>query len=805
MKLPIEAYKNPGLSAEQRASDLLSRMTWEEKLGQMMGYCGAAWSADRLENYLYGVGQVSFFGGVEKKSIYDSAAWQRDVQKRIMEKSRFGIPAIFHLETLCGAMLPDATIFPSGIGQAAGFDPEQQRNMGSLVGKQGRAAGAHQAFSPVLDVARDPRFGRMGETGGEDPTLISALGCAIVNGIQQNGNLKEGMAATAKHFLGYHDSQGGIHAAACDIPDRLLREVYAKPFQAAISKAGMRGIMPSYSSIDGEPVSASKKILTGLLEEEMGFDGVVVSDYSAVEEIHTRHCAAENLSEAGRKAILAGVHQELPSGNCYQPEIMKDIQDDPDVETAVDKAVLRILRLKFELGLFENPYASGDETIRQVFESPRNHDVAMKSALQSLVLLKNNGVLPLSGNEKRVAVIGWHAESVSGMFGGYTWLSTIESSLSARNTMAGVKKHEDSNAQTKKVWSGSLVEKNDPQTEVDLRALSTKFRSLLDILKEKHPNTIFYNAFGYPYVGDDCSSHSKAIEVASEADLIIMTIGGKYSTGSTASVGEGIDGTNINLPSCQESLIWKLKKLGKPLILIHFDGRPISSDAADACADALLEAWNPGQAGPEAVEAAIYGSYIPGGRMPVSTPYNAGQIPIYYNHPNGSSYHQNTITAFRSYVDCPHEPRYCFGYGLSYTSFEYSDLWVHIDDSLGKDCIKISFVVKNTGSIAGDEVAQLYIRDCYASMVRPVQELAGFTRIHLTPGEKNRITFTLHISQFAFLDSEMQWKVEKGDVQLMIGASAMDIRLSQTYHIEEDLTFSGMNRAFFSDCLCVPE
>ena len=793
----MSLYQDKNASPADRAEDLLKKMSYEEKVAQLSGYNPAGWSADDFEkDYPLGAGQVSFFAGSEKKDIYEAAAFQRELQEKIMERSPHRIPAIFHVETLCGVMLPGATSFPSGIGQGATFDPVQQKKAGKLIGKQARLAGASQAFAPVLDISRDARFGRQGETYGEDPALASAMGSAYVQGIQQDGDLTAGTAATAKHFLGYHDSQGGIHAATCDIPERLLREIYARPFQAAVTEGRMQGIMPSYSSVNGVPVACSEEILTGLLREEMGFEGLVVSDYCAVQEIHERHHAAESYEEAGRKALLAGMQQELPSRKCYTQETFRLNEEDGRLHACLDEAVRKILTTKFMLGLFENPFAAPDEEIRKEYENPNSTEITRTSALESMVLVKNDGILPLERKKQTIAVIGYHAAAVLAMFGGYTYMSMTESALGAKNTMAGMETG-DNGEGFRETYCGTVVEKEHPDTEKVAKELAPSVNNLLEELKERVPETDFLYAYGYPYAGTDCSAHQEALRIAEQADVVLMTVGGKYGTGTTASMGEGIDGTDINLPLCQEELIQKMAGLGKPVVLVHFGGRPISSDAADQYADAILEAWNPGEKGADAVVSVLFGEYNPAGRMPVSTPYNAGQIPVYYNHPYGSGYHQNTISAFRQYMDCPHEPRYYFGHGLSYTTFAYKKMQIRNRRLQPEDELELTLEIENTGERDGEEVVQLYIRDCYASMVRPVMELAGFCRTFIRAGEIKKLCFRMKLSQFAFLDSQMRWKVEAGEMEVLAGASAGDIRLKESVFIERDSWVDGKTRGFY--------
>ncbi len=792
----MELYKDTKLPVEERVQDLMSRMTVQEKIDQLVGVLEANWSEDHLEtDYENGVGQIAYFCGLEEKDIYAAAKLQRDKQKTVIEKSRFGIPALFHVETLCGVMLPDATSLPSGIGQGATFDPQQQERAAKMVGEQARAAGASQAFAPVLDVSRDARFGRQGETYGEDPALCAAMGSAYVAGVQKNGNLKEGVIATAKHFLGYHDSQGGIHAAPCDIPERLLREVYAKPFQAAISESDMKGIMPCYSSVNGEVVAASKGILTDFLRKEMGFEGLVVSDYSAVRETHERHKVGESYSEAGKMALLAGMHQELPSRKCYIYEGWKEYLQEPEFVEALNEAVSQVLTAKMELGLFEQPYAYPEEELKKIFENPENKKISLESARKSLVLIKNNGILPLKRKKQKIAVIGYHANAVRALFGGYTFMSMTESRLGTVNTMAGFGEGGYEQKEKPKTYPGTLVQVEHPDAEKLAKEVIPGIHNLLEELRDFAPETEFDYSYGYDYAGTDCSKHQEALETAVNADVILMTVGGKYATGSTASIGEGIDGTDINLPLAQEELIEKMAQLGKPIVIVHFGGRPVSSDAADACASAILEAWNPGEMGAEAIVKTLYGVYNPGGRMPVTTPYNAGQIPIFYNHPNGASYHQGTLSAFTSYVDCPHEPRYYFGHGLSYTTFKYCNMSVQTD----KDMVYVDITVKNIGECDGEEVVQIYIKDCYASKVRPVMELAGFKRIFIKKGEKKTLRFKMKFSQFAFLDGQMRWKVEAGEMKVLAASAADKIHLEEAFYIEKDMWVDGKTRGFYAE------
>ncbi|MGN6711194.1 glycoside hydrolase family 3 N-terminal domain-containing protein [Anaerocolumna jejuensis] len=796
--------------AKKRASELLGQMSLEEKMGQIVGYYPKTWSREELKrDYPHGAGQVACFGMRELDSLDKIVEYQKEIQDQIMELSENHIPAIFHMEGLCGVLIQDAECFPSGIGRAATWNSQLEEKVGEIVGKQSRAVGASQILAPVLDISRDSRFGRQGETYGEDPALVSALGAAYIRGLQKE---REGMLveSTAKHFLSYHNSQGGIHASECETPRRLLREVYAKPFQASITESGLRGIMPCYGAIDGEPASASKPLLQELLRGEMGFDGLVIADYCSISEIHDRQKMCESVTEAGVRALEAGVDMELPSKKSYNEELNSLFLDGTVDMALLDRAVIHILTEKFRMGLFEKPYGLNGNQLYSCFHQELDREVCLQTALESMVLLKNDGVLPISPKIKKIAVIGYHASSTRALFGGYTHMSMTERWLGAANTMAGMEVENTGYNHTLETYPETYVQKEHHSAEKLAKKIKPQTNNLLEELIRRLPNTdISYN-YGYSYAGTDESGHETALEAAGKADLVLVTLGGKYGTGSMASTGEGIDATNINLPPCQESFLRKLVGITKPVVAVHFDGRPISSGAADRFAGAILEAWNPGERGAEAIVKTLLGEYNPAGRLPVSVARVAGQEPIYYNHSNGSSYHQGTIGAFTSYMDSPYEPRYCFGHGLSYTSFYYSDLkiigvnndvdWDGKEQScwvMANDRIQVSVKVKNIGTMAGAEVVQVYLRDVFASMLRPVMELAGWKKVQIDAGEEKTIVFQIHPSQVAFIDREQQWKVEKGDLEVFIGASSDDIRLKGKFYIAEDKVIDERRRGFY--------
>ena len=756
--------------ARQRAKELVAAMTLEEKASQLR---------------------------------YDSPAIPR-----------LGVPAYnWWNEALHGgARAGTATSFPQAIAMAAAFDRELMGLVGDAIAVEGRAKyNAHSRqgdrdiykgltfWSPNINIFRDPRWGRGHETYGEDPALASAMGAAYTRGIQKGENAGRKAESVAKHFLAFHNSQGGIHGTHSDTPVRLLQEIYGKPFQAAIAESGLKGIMPSYNSINGEPVSASHTLLKTLLQDEMGFEGICISDYGAVSNVHHVQHVGESEADAGLLCMEAGMDIEMPSTTGYGEELKRKFESGEIDMELLDKAVLRVLTAKFRMGLFENPYALAGEELKEAVCQETDREISLQSAKESLVLLKNNGVLPLKADRKKIALIGPHADCARKFFGGYTHMCMMESTYAIANSIAGVSGVVQADADKIKTIPGTNIQ-SDETEEFDaiLHRQKPECRSLLEEMRSRMPETEIRYAYGYPIAGADESRFEEALLAVKEADVVILTIGGKHGTCSMASMGEGVDACNINLPPCQEAFIRKAAEFGKPLIGVHFDGRPVSSDTADTCLDALLEAWSPAETGAEAVVSALLGEYNPGGKLPVSVAYHAGQIPVYYNHPNGSAWHQGESIGFVNYVDMPHTPRYYFGHGLSYTTFAYSDLMISEKEIDAQGSVRIEAAVCNTGEYEGDEVVQLYLTDRYASMTRPVKELAGFKRISLKPGERKAVVFEVLASQMAFLDKNMRWKVEKGSIGVEIGSSSEDIRLTGEYTVKNDGWIEGRDRAFYA-------
>ncbi len=796
-------YKDTTLSYEERAKDLLERLTLEEKVAQLQCYNPKDKNGPNLENdFSNGVGAVAFLAAAWDESKEIVAEKLNAYQKQVISKSRLGIPALFHMEGLTGALMPEATSFPTGIGRGAAWNPHLEEKMGKVVGKEMSSVGIKHALAPVLDVTRDARLGRYGESYSEDPTLVSSLGAAYVSGIQNSGEDNSyNIMATSKHFIGYHAGQGGIHAAASNLTDRELQEIFGKPFQAAIRKSNLRSVMNQYGSIDGEPVTASKKILQKLLREEMGFQGLLVSDYASIEELYTRMRVCKDRDEAAAKVLEVGFDMEFPTPRAYGDNLPHLIEQGKIDVNLLDQAVLRILTEKFRLGIFEKPFADTVEKINATLNRKESKEVSLQYARESLVLIKNEDALPFNPKNKKIAVIGHSGSSVRSLFGGYSYMSVLELAMGARNTMAGIEIQDTEilwRNQKKATYPGSMIEVEIPKLEQVASRTYDNCKNILEQFKEMCPNADVHYEYGYPYVGDDMTRHDEALKLAEESDFTIVTVGGKYGWGTSCSTGEGIDSSSINLPLCQEVFMEKLGQKGIPFIVVHLDGRPISSNAADKYAKAIIEAWNPGEYGSQAIVETIIGLNNPSGRLPVSVAYSSAQAPLYYNHSQGSSYHVGADTPFKSYIDLPHTPRYYFGHGLSYSSFEYKNIKTIKNNINPYEKLHVRFEITNVSETTGIEVVQVYIRDKVASFVRPERELVGFCKVQLKPKESKQIEFYISPTQLAFLDENMKWKIEAGEFNIMIGSSADNIHLQDKFNIHEDGYTTSATREFYA-------
>lgn len=798
-KVQNAAYQNPALPIEARIDDLMSRLSLRQKIDQI---CCLFTSGEGIPDF--GALIPDGIGNVGAMSIADSTAsiaeYVYRVQKHLVENTEFGIPAIIHCEAISGGLFTGATVFPSALGQASTWDPDIVSEMADIIREQMYTVGFRQALSPVFDISRDARWGRLTETYGEDPTLASAMGVAFVKGIQGDDE-REGIAATGKHFIGHGITEGGLNMAQTMVNERELREVHGKPFQAAISEAGLMAVMNSYCSLNREPIIASKKLLTDLLRGEMGFDGIVVSDYISVDRIVDPFQVAETYEEAGILALKAGLDVEYPrpSGFTYALEAAVN-EGRLDIEE-INKAVRRVLEVKFRLGLFENPYPMQTD-MEKIFARDAGPDISRRMSREVITLLKNeHSTLPLSKDIGKIAVIGPHGDSVRSYFGTFSYPAALDM-LYAREEEGQTDSEDDLVIYHVRQQHPGEIREPSPRLEKQIRRLYPDSRSLYQSVAELLPDAEVTYVKGCSFAGTEVSGFDHALNVAAQADVVILTLGGKNGWGVTSTAGEGIDSTDIGLPGVQEDLARAVRALGKKTVVVHFDGRPISSEYVVSHFDAIIEAWQPGPYGGQALASVIFGEHNPAGRLAVTAARNAGQLPIYYGLPRGSGYvsagHTGMIVNPNGYINDTAFPLFCFGHGLSYTDFAYSDLSISSYVVKPKGEITISLKIKNTGKYDGDEVVQLYISDAVASMVRPDMDLAGFKRVHLRAGEQKTVRFICTLSQFAFLDTNMGWKVESGLMNVLVGASSADIRLKGAFTIDGDAFIDPRKRGFYA-------
>ncbi|WP_160719690.1 glycoside hydrolase family 3 N-terminal domain-containing protein [Bacillus sp. USDA818B3_A] len=797
----MEKYKDTSQPLEIRVEDLLSRMTLEDKIAQIQCMIAAGSDpADTLAYFSNGIGEIgSFPSGSNANEVAEE-------NKKIVDfvcNSELGIPPIIHCEAITGLSAAEATIFPSAIGLGATFNPETVQKMADIIRQQMLAVGYRQALSPVMDVCRDPRWGRIGETYGEDPTLAAAMSVAFTKGLQSD-DLRNGIAATGKHFLGYGFSEGGLNMTTNPIPSRELREVYAKPFQAAVTEGGLQSIMNSYGVIDGEMIVGSKHILSDLLRDEMDFKGVLVSDYTSIEHLVDRHLEPDMVS-AAITALNAGLDVECPIPAGYRTDLLVEaIKSGALDEAVIDRSVRRVLETKFKLGLFENPQPR-IEMYDTAYGNPENDQHSLKAARESTVLLKNEGLLPLSKDIKKIAVIGPHANSVRMMFGGYTRPAGLEMMIGrTMGDMAGMSNEfvsidEDDDFIPSEPFPGSNVLREHPDAMAAINALyGPSTPTILASIKDKCPGAQVVYVKGCDIAGTDRSMFNEAIKAAIEADVVILTLGGKYGWGGTCTIGEGIDSDSIGLTGIQEEFAKEIFAAGTPAVMVHMDARPLSSVFISEKFPAIIEYWYPGITGGRALADVLFGDYNPAGRLPATCARNEGQLPIFAGQSYGNSYHtENTNNMLNKYLDSTKQPLFYFGHGLSYTKFEYSDLQVE-SNTRADGSVKLSCKVKNAGKIDGEEVVQLYVKDEIASMIRPSKELAGFARISLKAGEEKIVCFEIRADQFAFLNKDMKWIVEEGDMTVWIGGSSVHLPLKGSFHIDNTAEIIAHKRGFFA-------
>lgn len=802
-------YKDPSQPVERRIEDLVRQMTLEEKVAQLGGIMPLALLGQRgvdpqkMKKFIGGgIGQISMLAMFGSSQIVALAERANQIQRFLVENTRLGIPTIVHNEALSGFVAPQATNFPTPIGLAATWEPELIENMADVIRRQTRTVGVHQALSPVLDVARDPRWGRIHETYGEDPYLISSLGTAYVKGLQ-GADLKDGVIATAKHFLGYGLTEGGLNTAATHLGGRDLYEAFARPFEAAIRDAGMGSIMNSYSEIDGVPVGSSKRILTDLLRGRMGFTGFVVSDYWTITWFVTKFGTAVDLQEAGVQAITAGLDVELPNAAGYGSRLVEAVRKGLVSEDVIDQSVRRVLEAKFRLGLFEQPYVDTGK-IPAVYDAPENRQLSTLLAHKSMTLLKNEGhLLPLTKDIGSIAVIGPHADSVRLLFGNYTFPASMETMrsmiLEPGGEATGMMDAMDEGIMDGDTIAAIMQDLQDVLAADSIDAyIKAKYpvRSVLEAIRATvSGSTQVHYAEGCGVVDESTAGFEAAVEAADKADVAVLILGDR-SGWIEATTGEGKDRTSLDLPGVQEQLLEAVCATGTPVVLVLVNGRPLSVNWAAEHVPAILEAWYPGQEGGDAIASVLFGDYNPGGKLPVTVARNAGQVPIYHYHKAGSGYQRSEGEIFHGYTDVSGDPLYPFGFGLSYTQFEYSNLRLSASQVDSRGAVEISCDVTNVGQVAGDEVAQLYLHDREATVTRPVQELAGFKRVSLEPGARCTVTFRVQMSQLGFLNRDMQFVVEPGNVDVMIGSSSADVHLTGEFEITGDVVDVAGKRSF---------
>ena len=754
-------YKNPSLSTEKRVADLLGRMTVEEKIGQLI--CPLGWPMyEKGDDGNVGMSSryVKFIqeqhGGMlwatfradpwTRKTLETgldptlSARTYNILQHYAIDSTRLGIPIILAEEAPHGHMAIGTTVFPTSIGLASTWDTGTMEEVGHVIAAELRAQGAHIGYGPVIDLAREPRWSRVEETYGEDVFLTSSMASAMMRGTSPLHNgYDKGIVSTLKHFIAYGIPEGGHNGNPSFVGERDLRENFYPTFKSAIDE-GALSVMTSYNAIDGVPSTSNGKLLTGLLRGEWGFEGFVVSDLQSVDGLYHTHNIAKDAADAGRMSLLAGVDVDL-GANCFIR--LKECLERGEIKTSdLDRAVGRVLKVKFDLGLFDNPYVD-ESAAAGIVRSEEHLAVARKTALQSATLLENNGILPL-GKNIRVAVVGPNADNMYNQLGDYTA----------------------------------------PQEE-------SSVRTMLDGIESKIGKDRVTYVKGCAVRDMASADIARAVAASRASDVTIAVVGGssardfrtKYidtgaavvdkKTVSDMEAGEGFDRSTLTLLGRQEELLRALKATGKPLVVVYIEGRPLDKRWASENADALLTMWYPGGEGGDALADVLFGDYNPAGRLPVSVPRDSGQLPVYYNKKNPRGH---------DYVEESADPLYPFGYGKSYTSFEYSDLMTEVT---GPTSAKVTFTITNTGKMDGEEVAQLYVIDRKASTVRPRRQLRSFTRIAVKAGESKRVSFDLDRDAFALYDTDMRYLVEKGDFRIEVGASSKDIRL------HSDITLEG--------------
>ena len=752
-------YKDARAPVDLRVRDLMARMTLDEKVAQLitlsttkrdvMDEARAFDPAKADTAYPNGIGQIarpSDRGGAATatntgtdvtgrwRAPADTIAFVNAAQTWARERSRLGIPILFHEEALHGFMAPEATSFPQAIALAGSFDPDLMRRVSAVIAREVRAHGTVLALSPVVDIARDPRWGRIEETFGEDPHLCGEMGVAAVEGLQGNSRILQPgkVFATLKHMTGHGQPLSGNNVAPAPIGRRELRESFFPPFRAVVERTGIAAVMPSYNEIDGVPSHGNRWLLTDVLRGEWGFDGAIVSDYAAIPELATFHHVAADMGDAARQALIAGVDCDLPDGVAYRT-LADQVRAGKVPLEAVDAACRRMLTLKFRAGLFEaepvDPAAA-----KKLTANAEAKALALDAARRSIALLVNDGTLPLApGAHKRVAVIGPNAAVAR--LGGYSSLPTRPVSL-----LEGVKARLAGKAEVVHAQGVFITRSEDRSANEVLLADPAKNQALI----------------------------AEAVEVAKTADIVLLAIGDTEQTSREGYAKNHLgDRTDLDLLGEQNALFAAMKATGKPVVVVALNGRPPSWPSVVSGANALLECWYVGQEGGTAIAEALFGDVNPGAKLPVTVIRDVGQIPYFYNH---------KPSARRGYLFADKTPLFPFGFGLSYTKFEIGAPRLSAPRIAIAGTVTVEVDVANVGERAGDEVVQLYVRDQVSSVARPVMELKGFERVSLKSGERRTLRFQLGPEAFRFWDASQREVIEPGLFDIMVGANSRDVQ-----------------------------
>jgi beta-xylosidase len=714
----------------ERVLELLAQMTLEEKLAQIVGFWekedgeavaplqGDFGGVTNLETFSrHGLGHVTRAYGTRPIDAAQRARWLWDFQRRLVTGTRLGIPAIVHEECLTGLSVWKAATFPTPLAWGATFNPDLVGRMAASIGESMRALGVHQGLAPVLDVIRDPRWGRVEECIAEDPYLVGTIGTRYVQGLQS-----QGVHATLKHFVGYSGSRAGRNFAPVHAGHREVADVLLVPFEMAILDGGARSVMPAYVEIDGVPVSADPGLLTGLLREKWGFNGTVVSDYFGVAFLQLLHHIAGDLGSAAVLALTAGIDVELPTGDAYTAPLAEAVRAGRVDEALIDRAVLRVLQEKLDLGLLDAAFDEDPPTGVDL-DSPQHRALARKVAEESVVLIRNDGTLPLAA-DRRIAVIGPNADRTGALFGCYSFLNHV------------LPQH--------------------PGIDPGI-AMPT----VLDALRAEFGAVSF--SVGCAVDGTDRSGFDAAVATAGAAEVAVLVMGDQAGLFGRGTVGEGCDRDDLELPGVQRQLVEAVLATGTPTVLVLLTGRPYAVDWAIQRCAAVVQAFFPGEEGAGAVAGVLSGRINPSGRLPISLPRSAGAQPYSYLHV--------ALGEGDEVTNLDTTPAAAFGFGLSYTTYAYDDLAV--PEQVPTDgSLPVSVRVTNTGSIAGDDVVQLYGRDVVGSVTRPVAQLLGYQRVHLLPGQSTTMRFTVPMARLAFTDRSYTRVVEPGEIELWVGTSA---------------------------------